>query len=139
MTELKKPDHIVYDEKEGYNAFKLEYGSSLTAPNIKKEDVSVFLQQSGTKLNHFFDQKFLEIKTDLEKLIDLYELNKLVYSSELRFEPIMGFTYHLYERQDGTKFLSMIAPTEWKMSYICTVTLNTDGQWVLQKDSSTKK
>jgi hypothetical protein len=138
MTELKKPDHIVYDDKEGYNAFKLEYGSSLTAPNIKKDDISVFLQQSGTKVNHFFDQKFLEIKNELEKLAALYELNQLIYSSELRFEPVMGYTYHLYERKDGNKFLSLVGPNEWNMPYICSVTLNTDGQWVLQNDSSAK-
>ena len=138
MTQLKKPDHIVFDEKEGYNAFKKEYGTSLSAPNIKKDDISVFLQQSGTKVNHFFDQKFAEIKNQIEDLIDLYELNQLIYHSEMRFEPIMGYTYHLYQRNDGSKFLSMVAPTEWNMPYICTVTLNTDGQWVLQKDSSTK-
>jgi hypothetical protein len=139
MTELRKPDHIVYDEKEGYNAFKLEYGTSLSAPNIKKDDVSVFLQQSGTKVNHFFDQKFSEIKNELEKLVELYELNQLIYSSELRFEPVMGYTYHLYERVDKKKFLSLIGPNEWNMHYICSVTLNTDGQWVLQNVSSTKK
>jgi hypothetical protein len=139
MTELRKPDHIVYDEKEGYNAFKLEYGTSLSAPNIKKDDVSVFLQQSGTKVNHFFDQKFSEIKNELEKLAELYELNQLIYSSELRFEPVMGYTYHLYERTDKKKFLSLIGPNEWNMHYICSVTLNTDGQWVLQNGSSTKK
>jgi hypothetical protein len=139
MTELRKPDHIVYDEKEGYNAFKLEYGTSLSAPNIKKDDVSVFLQQSGTKVNHFFDQKFSEIKNELEKLAELYELNQLIYSSELRFEPVMGYTYHLYERADKKKFLSLIGPNEWNMHYICSVTLNTDGQWVLQNGSSTKK
>jgi hypothetical protein len=138
MTDLKKPDHIVFDEKEGYNAFKLEYGTNLTAPNIKKDDISVFLQQSGTKVNHFFDQKFTEIKNELERLVQLYELNQLIYSSELRFEPVMGYTYHLYEREGGNKFLSLVSPNEWNMPYICSVTLNTDGQWVLQNDSSVK-
>jgi hypothetical protein len=138
MTQLKKPDHIVFDDKEGYNAFKKEYATSLSAPNIKKDDISVFLQQSGTKVNHYFDQKFTEIKNELEKLIDLYELNQIVYNSELRFEPIMGFTYHLYQRKDGNKFISMVAPNEWNMPYICSITLNTDGQWVLQKGSSPK-
>lgn len=138
MTDLKKPDHIVFDEKEGYNAFKLEYGTNLTAPNIKKDDISVFLQQSGTKVNHFFDQKFTEIKNELERLVQLYELNQLIYSSELRFEPVMGYTYHLYEREGGNKFLSLVGPNEWNMPYICSVTLNTDGQWVLQNDLSVK-
>lgn len=135
MNELKKPDHIVFDIQEGYNAFKKEYGTTLSAPNIKKDDISVFLQQSGTKVNHYFDQKFTEIKSELESLISLYELNQMVYNSELRFEPVMGYTYHIYERQNGTKFISMVGPSEWNMPYICSVTLNTDGQWVLQRGS----
>lgn len=135
----KKPDNIVFSETEGYNAYKLAYATSLSAPNIRKEDVSVFLQQSGTKVNHFFDQKFNEIKGELQRLMELYDLNQIIYSSEIRFEPIMGYVYHLYERKDGTKFLSMISPSEWNMLYICTVRLNTDGQWVLENDSSVKK
>jgi hypothetical protein len=70
--------------------------------------------------------------------VDLYKLNEEIYKSELRFEPVMGYTYHLYERKNGSKFLSMVAPSEWNMPYICSVTLNTDGQWVLQKGSSAK-
>jgi hypothetical protein len=135
----KKPDHIVFSETEGYNAYKLAYGTSLSAPNIRREDVSMFLQQSGTKVNHFFDQKFNEIKGELQRLMELYDLNQIIYSSEIRFEPIMGYVYHLYKRKNGTKFLSMISPSEWNMSYICTVRLNTDGQWVLENDSSLKK
>lgn len=137
--EEKKPDSIVYDKKEGYNASLLPYGTNVGAPSIKKEDVSVFLHNSGVKVNHFFEQRFTEIREQFQSLMDLHELNQMIYSSELRFEPVMGYTYHLYERKDGKKFLSLVGPTEWNMSYICSVTLNTDGQWVLLKDSSTKK
>jgi len=109
----------------------LPYGSNVGAPNITKEDVSVFLQNSTTKYNHFVEQKFDELMTQMNNLVNSYKLNEVVYNSEIRFEPIMGDTYFLYERKNGQKFLSMITPQEWKMSYICTVRLNTDGQWVL--------
>jgi len=138
MMEEKKPDNIVWDKEKGYNAFMLPYGTSVSAPVIKKDDVSVFLSNSGNKLNHYLEQRFEEIRKQMEDLVDLYNLNEEIYKSELRFEPVMGYTYHLYKRNDGSKFLSMVKPTEWNMPYICSVTLNTDGQWVLQKDSSTK-
>lgn len=132
--EEKKPDNIVYDKQQGYNASLLPYGTNIGAPSIKKEDISVFLQNSGTKVNHFFDQRFSEIKEQFQNLMELHELNQMIYSSELRFEPVMGYTYHLYQRDNGNKFLSLVGPSEWNMPYICSVTLNTDGQWVLQKN-----
>jgi hypothetical protein len=51
----------------------------------------------------------------------------------------VGDTYFLYKREENKYFLSMIAPTEWKMDYICTIQLNTDGQWVLLNGSYPKK
>lgn len=111
----------------------LPYGGHVGAPSISPTDVSVFLQTSTNKFNHYVDQKYVELKQEMEKLVSLYRLNEIIYASEMRFEPVMGFTYHLYERKDYTRFLSMISPDEWNMTYICTVTLNTDGQWVLQK------
>ena len=50
---------------------------------------------------------------------------------ELRFEPIVGETYFVYQNEKSTNFLSMIAPHECKFLYICSVKLNTEGQWVL--------
>jgi hypothetical protein len=38
----KYPDNIVYDEKEGFNANILPYGSSVGAPAIKVEDIAVW-------------------------------------------------------------------------------------------------
>lgn len=75
----------------------------------------------------------------MEELVLSYNLNEVVYSSEIRFEPIVGDTYFLYKREGDKYFLSMIAPSEWKMNYICTIQLNTDGQWVLLSGSYPEK
>jgi hypothetical protein len=135
-SENKKPDNIVWDEeKMKYNASLLPYGTNLSAPNITTTDTVVFLKSQSIKFNHYIDQKYQELREELEKLVDLYQLNELVYNSRISFEPVMGDTYHLYENRIGERFLSLIAPSEWNMPYICSVRLNTDGQWVLQKGS----
>lgn len=133
---MSTPSHI---EKVETKFNLLPFGSNVAAPNITKEDVSVFLRQSTGRFNHYIDQKFLEIRSEMEELLNLYQLNEEIYSSELRFEPVVGYTYHLYTKKDGSKFLSLIAPNEWNMPYICSVTLNTEGRWVLQSGTYPKE
>jgi hypothetical protein len=33
------------------------------------------------------------------------------------FAPLNGEPYYLYHRSDGSKFMSLIAPKEWKYNY----------------------
>jgi glycosyltransferase involved in cell wall biosynthesis len=68
----------------------------------------------------------------LEKLKELYELNEFVFKIDMRFEPLVGEVYHVYQNDNSKNFLSMIAPHECNFLYICSIILNTDGQWVLQ-------
>ena len=32
----------------------------------------------------------------------------------MNFKPIIGKTYHLYEKKSGKKFMSLISPLEWR-------------------------
>ena len=38
---------------------------------------------------------------------------EILKTAEMKFEPVMGNSYYLYERANGTHFISLIAPTEW--------------------------
>ena len=38
---------------------------------------------------------------------------EILKTAEMGFEPVMGNSYYLYERANGTHFISLIAPTEW--------------------------
>ena len=133
---MSTPSH---NEKVGTKFNLLPFGSHVGAPKIIKPDTSAFLQSSTSKFNSLIKQKFEELKKEMEELVLSYNLNEFFYSSEIRFEPIVGDTYFLYKREENKYFLSMIAPTEWKMDYICTIQLNTDGQWVLLNGSYPKK
>ena len=37
----------------------------------------------------------------------------MIYHAEIRFEPLISHTYHLYENEENNFFLMMIGPEEW--------------------------
>ena len=109
----------------------LPYASNVGSPVIVVEDTDQFKRKQVTKFNNFVDKRFSELKSEMEKLVDVYKLNEFIFSIGLKFEPIVGETYYVYQNEKTINFLSMIAPHECKFLYICSVKLNTEGQWVL--------
>jgi len=71
----------------------------------------------------------VEIKKEYETLLNEYGDTKLVYESDYNFQPILGEMYHLYERIDGSKFLSIISPKEWNQKHIGSFILLNNGTW----------
>ena len=126
----KYPDNIVYDEKEGFNANILPYGSNVGAPAIKVEDIAVWKGVSVNKVNKQFSAKFNELKEEYKKLVEEYQWNDLVYKSKFNFEPVIGENYHLYVGNDGGMFLSMIEPNQWDREHIGSFTLNSERKWI---------
>ena len=126
----KYPDNIVYDEKEGFNANILPYGSNVGAPAIKVEDIAVWKGVSVNKVNKQFSAKFNELKEEYRKLVEEYQWNDLVYKSKFNFEPVIGENYHLYVSDDGGMFLSLIEPNMWNREHIGSFTLNSERKWI---------
>jgi hypothetical protein len=65
-------------------------------------------------------------------------ISLIVYQAELRFKPENGHTYYLYNRENGTTFLSMIEPTSWNrgdLIYIASVKLLSDMTWTVIEKS----
>lgn len=59
------------------------------------------------------------------------EISYQIYQCEMRFEPRISQTYHLYESSEGRTQLSLIAPHEWttEMKHLATVRLLADHTW----------
>ena len=57
MAKRKKPDIVVWDEERGYYAKELTYGSNLSAPVIKIDDVRGWRQREVTNVNNQFQTK----------------------------------------------------------------------------------
>lgn len=107
----------------------LPYPYHVGSPAIKKNDVVEFKEIGVNKADKFIKKKYDELVKEAEALQSSYYLNIEVYNSKYSFEPKIGFIYHLYENEDGLKFLSLIAPHEWNKKHLYSVVLNTDMIW----------
>ncbi len=128
--ESKKPHNVVYSETEGYNASLLSYGTSVSAPAIRIDDLVSWKSRGITAVNKQFENKFEELKAQYQSLMEEFEWNELVYGSKFSFEPVIGEIYHLYRGADGLNFLSLIGPQEWNKEHVGTFKLNSDKKWV---------
>jgi len=134
---MKKPDNIVWDEEtQKYNASILPYGTSLSAPAIKLDDVGAFKERGVNRVQKSFNAKYQELVDEYNDLLDSVKLNNIIYNSKYAFEPVIGEIYHLYERHNGDFFLSLVSPTEWNRKHITSVRLNSEHKWVLIRDTS---
>ena len=80
------------------------------------------------------------IMQQVKDIEDRLKISELIYRAEMRFKPVMGQIYHLYEKETSGEFLvSMIAPNEWGRSksfkrHLSTIRLLSDSTWdVLNK------
>jgi hypothetical protein len=126
----KKPDLVVWDDKKGYYAKELTYGSNIGAPSIHLEDIGGWKQIQAQNANKIFTKKYEEIKDEFKKLVDEVSWNEFVYSATYNFLPVIGETYYLYEKNDGSVFLSLIAPSEWKMKFLGATRLESNNKWI---------
>jgi hypothetical protein len=126
----RKPDLVVWNEEKGYYSKELTYASNVGAPAIRLEDVGGWKQIQAQNANKIFTKKYEEIKDEFKKLVDEVSWNEFVYSATYNFVPVIGETYYLYEKKDGSAFLSLITPTEWNMKYIGTTKLESNNKWI---------
>lgn len=139
-------------EKITENPHSLEYahhaGSALIKPEdqgkIKGRALSAMEHQTDMQLNQIYEQMQL-LADQAKKLQDRKNISEFIYTAEMRFEPLINHTYHLYQKENGSYILSLIAPSQWGRSgasftWIATVKLLADHTWdVLEKQSESGK
>ena len=130
MPKDKKPDNIVFDfETQKYDAAIKPYATSVGAPVITTTDTVAWKNRSIRKVNQKVETKYLELKAEYEKMLEEFEYNNLIFNAKFNFEPIIGDVYHLYKRENGETFLSLIAPGECKFNAMGSFYLNADQIW----------
>ncbi len=109
----------------------MPYPVSTLSPPIVPNDLTSFKTRGISQIERDMQQKLSEIREDYLRAIDHFNWNKLVYEAEIRFEPVVGEIYHLYDMGDGRRALSMISPDQWPHRHLATVRLNYDRQWLV--------
>ena len=120
---MKKPDNVA--ENPGL----LPYGSNVSAPAIKVENIDNWKVTNVARVNHQLETKFNELKEEYKKLVEEYRWNELVYNAKFAFEPVIGQIYHLYIGRDGNIFLSMVEPHLWKYECVGSFKLDSNNKW----------
>jgi hypothetical protein len=125
----------------------LEYGHNVGSAVVKPEDqgkikgraMSAMEHQTDMQLGQIYEQMQLLAK-QAETLKERKIISEIIYGAEMRFEPLINHVYHLYEKENKTYLLSLIAPDQWGRSkksfeYVATVRLLADHTWdVLEKN-----
>jgi len=128
-------------DKVAENPGLLEYAHSVGGAVIIVDDksritakaLSAMEEQTNVQLQQIKDQMEL-LATQAKKILDRVEISKQIYFAEMGFEPLISHVYYLYERKNGNKVLSMIAPQDFGASmpfaaYIAQVKLLSDHTW----------
>ena len=130
MAEDKKPDNVVFNtETQKYDAALKPYATSVGAPVITTTDTIAWKNRSINKINHKVKAKYLELKAEYDKMLEEFEYNKLIFEAKFTFEPIVGEVYHLYKKENGESFLSIIAPDQCHFNSQGSFYLNVDLIW----------
>jgi len=124
----------------------LPYGHTIGAPAFRPTEMGVIVSKSAAAMNEQVEMQKAQILKQVDLLkqqyVELEErriISLLIYNTELRFKPDVGHTYTLYRRENGSIFLSMIEPQNWKrddIEYIAIVKLLSDMTWVVVEKSS---
>lgn len=102
--------------------------SDIQFNGIIKFDGVFWKRQGISEVQKEFDDRYNDIKLKFEELQEEFYWNKIVYESNISFEPIIGEIYHLYENDDNN-FLSLISPNEWNMNYVGSFKLKHNKKW----------
>jgi hypothetical protein len=128
-------------DKITLNPHTLTYGHHAGSALIKPEDQGKLKSRALNAMEHQTDMQLGQIYEQMQLLADQAkrlqerkQISEFIYKAEIRFEPFINHTYHLYCRAEGKHLLSMVGPTQWGKSgqhlqFIATVKLLADHTW----------
>ena len=59
-------------------------------------------------------QQIRTLQAQAREILEQAQADGALHRADCRFQKRAGHTYHLYERDDGSTYLSMIAPGQWR-------------------------
>lgn len=130
-------------ETPGLIAFPHTVGGAVIRPEdtgkLKGRALSAMREQTGRQMNQLYRQAQL-LAEQAKEIQKRAEVSERIYTSQMSFEPLIGHTYYLYERKDGTDLLSMVSPDEWGRSqpfskFLAKVKLLSDHTWEVSEQN----
>mgnify|MGYP003110079886 CR=1 FL=1 len=124
---MDKPDDVAD------NPHSLPYASDRAAPAIKPDtSIAGWKIDAVVSANKHYEDRYNDIKRQFQELTEEFKWNDIMFNAEMRIKPVVGKSYHLYQREDGTYRVSLFAPEEivaGRDGYVGTFRLNYDNRW----------
>ncbi len=135
-------------EKTTENPGILPYAHHSGSAIIKPEDkgkitgraVAAMHSQTDMQMSQIYQQ--MQLLADQAKKIQArIEVSERIYQASIAFEPLINHHYFLYQKSDGTDFMSMIAPEEWGRKkdfaeFIAEIKLLADHTWDILRENT---
>lgn len=143
MTKEKKQEEFINPidkDKIAENPHLLPYAHTVGGAVIKPIDkgkvkglaVGAMYEQTEMQLDQIREQINL-LAEQANKIKARVEISENIYQADMSFKPLIGKTYHLYQRESGDYLVSMVAPSEWgrrnPLEFKATVKLLSDHTW----------
>jgi hypothetical protein len=119
---------------------------SIGSPVIRPEDKNQIRANAVEAMHHYANQEMAMLKKQADLIMqqvreieNRLKISEQIYTSDMRFQPIVNQVYHLYEKDDHYT-LSLIGPDEWGKSkssrkYVASVKLLGDHSWDVMKSA----
>jgi hypothetical protein len=130
-------------ENPGLIPFAHHVGSAIIRPEdmgkTKSRALLAMEQQTHLQMQQIYEQ-IEKLAEQADRIKRRVEISNEIYGCEMGFEPLIGHIYHLYEKENGQKLLSMIGPKEWGRkfpykSHLASIKMLGDHTWDILTDS----
>jgi len=112
----------------------MPYGDNVAAPAITLPDTKDYREVKVKEAQNKLKTRYEELEAEFKKLVETAADNELIYTANISFSPKVGEVYHLYKKEDGTTWVSMVGPDEWGPNYnfefLGSFRLATDSVWI---------
>lgn len=112
----------------------MPYGDHAGAPAITVIDTeSTYKLPKTQEASHKLRSRYEDLQEEFRKLVETSDDTQRMYNASISFVPIVGQVYHLYKRENGEEWVSMIAPEDFSgyyHEYVGSYRLATDSVWI---------
>lgn len=131
-------------ETPGILPYAHHSGSALIKPEDKGKitgrAVAAMHSQTDMQMAQIYDQMRL-LADQAKKIQSRIEVSERIYQASIAFEPLINHRYFLYQKADGTDFMSMIAPEEWGRkkdwaAFVAEIKLLADHTWDILRENT---
>ncbi len=142
-TDISKIDLEELKEKTADFPNLLPFAHHSGSALVRPEDKGKIVGRAVAAMHSQTDMQMAQIYNQMQLLADQaksiqsrVEVSERIYQASMSFEPLINHTYYLYEREDSSDFLSMVAPEEWGRKkpfskFVAKVRLLADHTWEL--------